>query len=71
MSVCVSVCPMFHHVLTSPADILDSGWGHIFKKYRHKNNKKVTHIYAKTVKNWLLLGSLPTGCYVDEECVHI
>ena len=55
----------FRHALTSYADILDSDQGHTFRKYRHKNNKKVTLIYQKMVKNRPLLGYLPTGCYVD------
>ena len=34
----------------SHADILDSDRGHIFRKHRHKNNKKVAVIYEKMVK---------------------
>ena len=34
----------------SHADILDIDRGHIFRKHRHKNNKKVAVIYEKTVK---------------------
>ena len=36
--------------MTSHADILNSDRGHIFRKYRRKNNKKITLIYEKTVK---------------------
>ena len=39
---------------------------HIFRKYRHKNNKNVTLIYEKTVKKGPLPVYLPTGCYVDK-----
>ena len=45
-------------------DILDIDRGHIFRKHRHKNNKKVAVIYEKTVKNWPLLRFLQAGCYV-------
>ena len=47
----------------SHADILDIDRGHIFRKHRHKNNKKVAVIYEKTVKNRLLLRFLQAGCY--------
>ena len=41
----------FRHALMSHADIFDIDRGHIFRKHRHKNNKKVAVIYEKTVKN--------------------
>ena len=47
----------------SHADILDIGRGHIFRKHRHKNNKKVAVIYEKTVKNRPLQGYLPASCH--------
>ena len=47
----------------SHADILDVDRGHIFRKHRHKNNKKVANIYEKTVKNRPLLRFLQAGCY--------
>ena len=47
----------------SHADILDSDWGHNFRKHRHKNNKKVDVVYEKTVKNRPLLRFLQAGCY--------
>ena len=47
----------------SHADILDIDRGHIFRKHRHKNNKKVAVIYEKTVKNRPLLRFLQAGCY--------
>ena len=53
----------------SHADILDIDRGHIFRKHRHKNNKKVAVIYEKMVKN--RPGFLPASCYVDKECVRI
>ena len=46
-SVCLSVCLSgytFRHALLSHADILDNDRGHIFRKYRHENNKKVAVI---------------------------
>ena len=49
LSVCLSGYA-FCRALFSHAEILDSDWGHIFRKYRRKNNKKVTLIYEKTVK---------------------
>ena len=52
------------YALTPHTDILDSESGHIFWKYRHKNNKKVTLIYEKTVKTLLLLEYLPASFYV-------
>ena len=55
----------------SHADILDSDRGHIFRKHRHKNNKKVAVIYEKMVKNQPLPGYLPASCYVDKERVRI
>ena len=51
----------------SHADILDSDRGHIFRKHRHKNNKKVAVIYEKMVKNRPLPGYLPASCHVDKE----
>ena len=74
MSVCLSVCLSgytFRHALMSHADILDIGRGHIFRKHRHKNNKKVAVIYEKTVKKRPLPGYLPASCYVDKERVRI
>ena len=74
MSVCLSVRLSgytFRHALISHAEILDSDWGHIFRKYRRKNNKKITLIYEKTVKNLPLPGYLPPvamlirGAYVN------
>ena len=47
----------------SHADILDIDRGHIFRKHRHKNNKKVAVIYEKTVKNRPLSGYLPASCH--------
>ena len=47
----------------SHADILDIDRGHIFRKHRHKNNKKVAVIYEKTVKNRPLPGYLPASCH--------
>ena len=47
----------------SHADILDIDRRHIFRKHRHKNNKKVAVIYEKTVKNRPLLRFLQAGCY--------
>ena len=58
MSVCLSGYT-FHSTLISHAEILDSNRGHIFRKYRRKNNKKVSLIYEKTVKNRPLPGYLP------------
>ena len=34
----------------SHADILDINRGHIFRKHRHKNNKKIAVIYEETLK---------------------
>ena len=48
-SVCLSGYA-FHGALISHGEILNTDPGHIFRKYRHKNNKKVTLIYEKTVK---------------------
>ena len=53
MYVCMSVCMSryaFGRAMTSHADILDSGRGHIFRKYRRKNNKQITQFYEKTAK---------------------
>ena len=47
----------------SHADILDIDRGHIFRKHRHNNNKKVAVTYEKTVKNRPLLRFLQAGCY--------
>ena len=47
----------------SHADILDIDRGHIFRKHRHKNNKKLLLFTRKTVKNWPLLRFLQAGCY--------
>ena len=44
-SVCLSGYT-FRHALTSHAEILDSDQGHIFRKHRHKNNKK-SHFYLR------------------------
>ena len=65
-SVCLSVCLSgytFRHALMSHADILDIDRGHIFRKHRHKYNKKVSVIYEKRVKNRSLLRFLQAGCY--------
>ena len=45
----------------SHADILDIDRGHIFRKHRHKNNKKVAVIWL--VKKRPLLRFLQAGCY--------
>ena len=56
MCVCVRLSGYtFRHALMSHADILDSDRGHIFRKYMHKNNKKVAVIYEKMVKKKPLL----------------
>ena len=59
----------------SHADILDIGRGHIFRKHRHKNNKKVAVIYEKTVKNRQLPGYLPASChggaYIKSAISHV
>ena len=47
----------------SHADILDIDRGHIFKKHKHKNNKKIAVIYEKMVKNRPLPGYLPASCH--------
>ena len=47
----------------SHANILDIDRGHVFRKHRHKDNKKVAVIYEKTVKNRPLPGYLPASCY--------
>ena len=47
----------------SHADILNIDRGHIFRKHRHENNKKVAVIYEKTVKNRPLPGYLPASCH--------
>ena len=52
----------FHHALISHTDILDIDRGHIFRKHRHKDNKKITLIYEKTVKNRPLLRFLQADC---------
>ena len=57
-SVCLSGYA-FRRALISHVEILDSDRGHIFRKYRRKNNKKVTLIYEKTVKNRPLPGHSP------------
>ena len=64
LSVCLSVCPVIRFAMRwrRSADILDTDRGHIFRNRRHKNNKKVTLIYEKTVKNRPLLGYFPAGC---------
>ena len=46
-----------------PNILLDIDRGHIFRKHRHKNNKKVVVIYEKTVKNRPLPGYLPASCH--------
>ena len=46
---------MFRHALMSHADILDIDRGHIFRKYRHKNEK--------TVKKPAVTKVLQAGCY--------
>ena len=43
----------------SHADILDIDRGHIFRKHKHKNNKKVVVIYEKTEKIRPLQGICP------------
>ena len=51
--ICLSVCLSgytFRHALMSHLIYLDIDRGHIFRKHRHKNNKKVAVIYEKTVK---------------------
>ena len=60
----------------SHADILDiDDQGHIFRKHRHKNNKKVAVIYEKTVKNRPLPGYLPAqlpwGAYNKSAISHV
>ena len=47
----------------SHVDILDIDRGHIFRKHRHKYNKKVAFIYEKTVKKGPLLKFSQAGCY--------
>ena len=62
LSVCLSVCLSgytFRHALMSHSDILDSDRGHIFRKHRHKNNKKVAVIYEKMVKTGRCQGICP------------
>ena len=54
---------MFRHALMSHTDILDIDREHIFRKHRHKNNKKVVVIYKKTVINRPLLRFLQASCY--------
>ena len=61
-SVCLSGYT-FRHTLMSHADILDIDRRHIFRKHRHKNNKKVAVIYEKMVKNRPLLRFLQAGCH--------
>ena len=56
----------FRHALTSHAEIVDSDQGHIFRKYRHKNNKKVTPTYEKTGKKPAVATVFATSCYVDK-----
>ena len=43
----------------SHADILEGDRGHIFRKRRHKNNKKIAVIYEKMVKNGRCQGICP------------
>ena len=63
---------MFHHTLKSHADILVIDRGHIFRKYRHKNNQKVTLIYETNGgKTAVIRVYLHTGCYVDKERIRI
>ena len=47
-SVCLSGYA-FRRALISHAEILNTDPGHIFRKNRRKNNKKVTLIYEKIV----------------------
>ena len=72
LSVCLSVCLSgyaFRRALTNHAEILHSDRGHIFRKYRHKNNKKVSLLYEKTVKNRPLPGNLPPVAMHRIACV--
>ena len=67
----------FRHALTSHAEIVDSDQGHIFRKYRHKNNKKVTPTYEKMGKNRPLPRYLPpvamltSGAYVTNAIFRV
>ena len=68
----LSVCPVIRSAMRWCLTlIIDSDRGHIFRKHRHKNNKKVAVIYEKMVKNRLLPGYLPASCYADKERVRI
>ena len=52
----------FRRALISHAEILNRDQRHFFRKYCRQNNKKVTLIYEKTVKNRPLPGYLlPVG----------
>ena len=62
LSVCLSGY-MFRHAVMSHADISDIDRRQVFRKHRHKNNKKVAVIYEKTVKNRPLSGYLLASCY--------
>ena len=59
----------------SHADILDIDRGHIFRKHRHKNNKKVAVIYEKTVKKpavaRVFARQLPWGAYIKSVISHV
>ena len=59
----------------SHADILDIDQGHIFRKHRHKNNKKVAVIYKKTVKKpavaRVFARQLPWGAYIKSAISHV
>ena len=61
--VCVSVCLSECHELMSQADILDIDRAHIFRKHKHKNNRKVAVIHEKNGKNWPLLRFLQARYY--------
>ena len=66
---------MFRHALMSHAYILDIDRGHIFRKHRHKNNKKVAIIYEKTVKKLavarVFARQLPWGAYIKSAISHV
>ena len=59
----------------SHADILDIDRGHIFRKHRHKNNKKVAVIYEKTVKKPAVASvfarQLPRGACIKSAISHV
>ena len=63
----MSVCPIIRSAiaLMSHVDILDIDQGHIFRKHKHKNNKKVAVTYKKTrkKKERPLLRFLQAVCY--------